>query len=752
MSTHRIRALTLSCIAALFTLFSTPIVPRAGATPPSGYSLVWSDGFDPPGTTLDPSKWDHFSPGVRYNGYDVPDAVSLDGQGNLVVSTYMDYNFLPLDPHRYRTGSIATKRVAKYGYIEARVMFTGAPSVWSSYWFQSPTFGGVPPYDPRSAGTEIDVIEHLYNSPDAPSALHWDAYCQRHSNDPPDPNPKSAGSAKHSGAGGTSLASGFHTYGLEWTPDVLKVTYDDLVVWTVDNAPNTVTDPPSQITCPWSDPGPLPPSFVGPVSRAGEYIILNNEVRSDTDHPLDPATDYGPKNDPGNPKMTVDYVSWYEPLPAPSGLTATPVSPTQINLAWTDNSYAEDNFKVERSTDNVNFSEIATLAANTQSYQNTGLSNGTRYYYRVRASAGTGNGAYSSTANAMTYDVIRPNTITDLWVPSIGMTTIAVAWSAPGDDGYTGTATQYDLRYSTSFITAANFASATPFPTGVPHVPGSVECCRVSGLSPCVTYYFAIEATDDAGNTSFISNVPHAKTECTRTIVADCVQDPDVIPPARISNLLVSNTGKNSMALTWTAPGDDSTFGTAVQYDLRYSTSSISDQNFASATPYTIGQPNTAGYSECRLMTNLGCGTFFVAIKAKDDAGNWSVISNFPNAAVVPCTGGIAFCGQGAAKLPVPMGEGSLSFSRPSPNPARGTMGFQISVPGNLQGTKLRVDVFDVAGRRVRSLVNRIASQGTAPIEWNLLNDSGRRVASGLYRVRVDVGDTRKTFPLLVLR
>jgi hypothetical protein len=79
-------------------------------------------------------------------------------------------------------------------------------------------------------------------------------------------------------------------------------------------------------------------------------------------------------------------------------------------------------------------------------------------------------------------------------------------------------------------------------------------------------------------------------------------------------------------------------------------------------------------------------------------------------------------------------------------------MGFHISVPTEFQGAKLRVDVFDVAGRRVRSLVDQSASQGQVRVEWNLLDDSGRRVASALYRVRVDIGGTRKIFPLLVLR
>ena len=84
--------------------------------------------------------------------------------------------------------------------------------------------------------------------------------------------------------------------------------------------------------------------------------------------------------------------------------------------------------------------------------------------------------------------------------------------------------------------------------------------------------------------------------------------------------------------------------------------------------------------------------------------------------------------------------------------PARGGTSFQILVPRESQGARLRVGVFDVAGRRVRSLVNRAASPGPAQIDWNLQDDSGHRVASGLYMMRVDIGDTRKTFRLVVVR
>ena len=89
---------------------------------------------------------------------------------------------------------------------------------------------------------------------------------------------------------------------------------------------------------------------------------------------------------------------------APSNLTATPVSTSQINLSWSDNSTNEDGFKIERCQGNgcSNFAEIATVGINTSSFSNTGLTRNTRYRYRVRAFNSAGNSAYSNIADAKT--------------------------------------------------------------------------------------------------------------------------------------------------------------------------------------------------------------------------------------------------------------------------------------------------------------------------------------------------------------
>lgn len=88
---------------------------------------------------------------------------------------------------------------------------------------------------------------------------------------------------------------------------------------------------------------------------------------------------------------------------APSDLSATAVSKSQINLSWTDNSANEDGFSIRRSTDGTNFAALATVGPNVRAYANTGLPAYRLFYYRVRAfRTGGVNSPYSNVASART--------------------------------------------------------------------------------------------------------------------------------------------------------------------------------------------------------------------------------------------------------------------------------------------------------------------------------------------------------------
>lgn len=95
------------------------------------------------------------------------------------------------------------------------------------------------------------------------------------------------------------------------------------------------------------------------------------------------------------------------------------------------------------------------------------------------------------------------------------------------------------------------------------------------------------------------------------------------------------------------------------------------------------------------------------------------------------------------------LGRGLTLLEPVSPNPAlsRASLSFSLGAPGSV-----RVDVFDVAGRHVRTLRDGTYRGGDHGIEWDLLDDNGGRVAAGVYLWRIASGGNRLTERAVVLR
>jgi subtilisin family serine protease/subtilisin-like proprotein convertase family protein len=115
--------------------------------------------------------------------------------------------------------------------------------------------------------------------------------------------------------------------------------------------------------------------------------------------------------------------------------------------------------------------------------------------------------------NALEDDSIPPDPITGLAAVESTINSIAVTWVASGDDGAAGMASAYDVRYSTEPITVFNWESATrAVGEPLPQAPGLAESFTVVGLTPDETYYFAVQALDNVGNSSALSDVIAAST------------------------------------------------------------------------------------------------------------------------------------------------------------------------------------------------------------------------------------------------
>jgi hypothetical protein len=211
------------------------------------------------------------------------------------------------------------------------------------------------------------------------------------------------------------------------------------------------------------------------------------------------------------------------PPAVPSNVTATAVSSSQINLTWTDNSSAEQGFKVERATGGGAFTLITVLGPNITSWANTWLASGT-YSYRVRSFDGPNDSAPSGTATATTLPL--PAAPTGLVATPPASSRIDLSWT----DNST---TEQGFRIERS-VDGVNFQ---PFATA----GANTTTYSATSLVANTTYAFRVKAYEGP-NDSSPSNTAAATT---------------LPPPAAPSALTATAVSSTRIDLHW---NDNSTY------------------------------------------------------------------------------------------------------------------------------------------------------------------------------------------------
>ena len=296
---------------------------------------------------------------------------------------------------------------------------------------------------------------------------------------------------------------------------------------------------------------------------------------------------------------------------APSNLTASVISSSQINLAWTASTDAVGvtGYRVERCLGSTcsTFAQIGTPSSN--SYSDTGLTAATTYRYRVRATDAAGNlSGYSAIANGITQPPadITPPVISSIVTSGIGSTSAAILWT-------TNEPANSFLDYGLTTTYGATLSDATL---------ATSHSMVLTNLTPGTTYHYRVRSTDAAGNAALSSD---------RTFQTLAFTPQDVQGPAAVTDLAIPKRTSKELTLTWSAPLDNDPTGRAASYDIRYL---INDStivaNWATATtaPQTL-TPKPAGQKESLTVSGLLPGTSYTfAIRSKDLSGNLSSISN----------------------------------------------------------------------------------------------------------------------------
>lgn len=293
----------------------------------------------------------------------------------------------------------------------------------------------------------------------------------------------------------------------------------------------------------------------------------------------------------------------------------------------------------------------------------TGLTNNTLYYFGVKSRDLAGNWAALSnvpSATTVVGDITPPAAITNLTVLSTTATTALVRWSAPGDDGSTGTAAQFDLRYHTVPLDAVGWGGAAQVvgePTPGPN--GTVHTLTLYGMRAGTLYYFGIKTGDEMPNWSPLSNIPSATT-----------QPGDVAPPATASDLRVASVGSNWLTLAWTAPGDDGTSGLATSYDLRLSPNPMTSGSYFTAT-FVTGEPGPQlpGATQFQRLSGLGVGyNYYLGLRTGDEIPNWSGVSNIVTTRTgVTAAADVTPPGTVTGLIAAPGGPGSVTLTWTAP-------------------------------------------------------------------------------------
>lgn len=275
-------------------------------------------------------------------------------------------------------------------------------------------------------------------------------------------------------------------------------------------------------------------------------------------------------------------------------------------------------------------------AGNAETFTVTGLATGQQYYFALKTGDEVPNWSDISNSEAATpEDLVAPAAVTDLSSPSNDETSVTLGWTAPGDDGDTGTADHYDIRYLQGTYNQTEFDADWAIATidtnaPTPQAAGGTDTTTIGGLATGATYTFALKTYDEVPNESPISNV-----------VTLQVGVPDTDPPEDVTDLNASVVNETTVQLSWTAPAEDKSTGlnTATGYDIRYlggaGAAPIDDTNWATAAE-AIGEPGprAPGSSETFDVTGLTPDTqYYFALKTVDEQGNWSEsVSNSPTA------------------------------------------------------------------------------------------------------------------------
>jgi fibronectin type 3 domain-containing protein len=383
------------------------------------------------------------------------------------------------------------------------------------------------------------------------------------------------------------------------------------------------------------------------------------------------------------------------PPAAPTGVSATAVSSSQINLAWSASSGATSYTVLRATTSGGPYSSVGTSA--TTSFSNTGLAASTTYYYVVQASNGTCSSGNSAQASATTQ--AGPSTVLSNGVPVTGISGAASSqqtWtmSVPAGatnlsfviSGGTGDADMY-VRFGAAPTTSTYDCR--------PYLSGNNETCSFA-TPQTGTYYVMLVGYSAYSGVSLTGSYTPAST-CT--------------PPAAPTGVSASAASSSQINVAWSASSGatsytvsrSTTSGGPYSAVGTVSTTSFSNTGLAAATTYyyvvsaSNGSCASGNSAQASATTQAASSTELVTNGGfEGSSSGWTLAGN----AYWTGTGSYPKSGTGYTYLGnVNNASGTMYQQLTIPTSATGTLTFWLNTVSNETSTTTKYDYLYVEVR-----------------------------------------------------
>jgi subtilisin family serine protease len=176
---------------------------------------------------------------------------------------------------------------------------------------------------------------------------------------------------------------------------------------------------------------------------------------------------------------------------------------------------------------------------------------------------------------------------------------------------------------------------------------------------------------------------------------------------------------RRQVTVRWSAQGDQITA-------FRVLRSTLADGHYE-----PVGQElpaSVTGSYSFQDRTAQRATEYFYRVCAREPGGEW--IQSDPVQVITPAP--------------------ALAFVSAAPNPSSGTVRLEYETDAASPAQVAKIEIYDVAGRRVRQLFQGSAAPGVSQVTWDGTGESGRRLAAGVYVAKLSLGDRSVSRKLLI--